>query len=143
MVQPKDALQQVRNGRRGATGDRLGLGDVADPASPLAVRPARAGRPGRSAGRRGTGTVNHCIHGKDVIIEEVLDWQPYEHVSYRTLLPIPNVPKLVNTFVRRDRRRPDARRGPACEAALRQGSGDPRVRWPDASTSRSRRAGRA
>ncbi|MEO5941154.1 MAG: hypothetical protein ABIZ72_09180, partial [Candidatus Limnocylindrales bacterium] len=44
-------------------------------------------------------TVNHCIHGKDVIIEEVLDWQPYDHVSYRTLLPIPNVPKLVNTFL--------------------------------------------
>lgn len=50
-------------------------------------------------GRRGTGTVNHCIHGKDMIIEEVLDWQPYDHVSYRTLLPIPNVPKLVNTFL--------------------------------------------
>ena len=27
-------------------------------------------------GRRGAGTVNHCMHGKDVIIEEVLDWQP-------------------------------------------------------------------
>jgi uncharacterized protein YndB with AHSA1/START domain len=54
---------------------------------------------GGPAGRRGTGTVNHCIHGKDMIVEEVLDWQPYDHVSYRTLLPIPDVPKLVNTFV--------------------------------------------
>jgi uncharacterized protein YndB with AHSA1/START domain len=53
---------------------------------------------GGPAGRRGTGTVNHCIHGKDMIIEEVLDWQPYDHVTYRTQLPIPNVPKLVNTF---------------------------------------------
>ena len=50
-------------------------------------------------GRQGPGTVNHCIHGKDMIVEEVLDWQPFEHVTYRTLLPIPNVPKLVNTFL--------------------------------------------
>jgi uncharacterized protein YndB with AHSA1/START domain len=57
---------------------------------------------GGAPGRRGTGTVNHCIHGKEMIIEEVLDWQPFEHVSYRSLLPIPNVPKLVNTFLFED-----------------------------------------
>jgi hypothetical protein len=51
-----------------------------------------------TAGRRGIGTVNHCIHGKDAIIEEVMDWQPYDHVTYRSLLPIPNVPKLVSTY---------------------------------------------
>ena len=50
------------------------------------------------AGRRGIGTVNHCMHGRDAIIEEVLDWEPNDHVTYRTLLPIPNVPKMVNTF---------------------------------------------
>ena len=53
-------------------------------------------------GRRGVGTVNHCIHGKEAIIEEVLDWQPYDHVTYRSLLPIPNVPKLVSTFLFED-----------------------------------------
>jgi uncharacterized protein YndB with AHSA1/START domain len=57
---------------------------------------------GGTAGRRGTGTVNHCIHGKDMIVEEVLDWQPFDHVSYRTLLPIPGVPKLVDSFVFED-----------------------------------------
>ncbi|HXI80142.1 MAG TPA: DUF2652 domain-containing protein [Verrucomicrobiae bacterium] len=57
---------------------------------------------GASSGRRGTGTVNHCIHGKDMIVEEVLDWQPYDHVTYRSLLPIPDVPKLVNSFVFND-----------------------------------------
>jgi uncharacterized protein YndB with AHSA1/START domain len=57
---------------------------------------------GGAAGRRGTGTVNHCIHGKDMIVEEVLDWQPFDHVSYRTLLPIPGVPKLVDSFVFED-----------------------------------------
>ncbi len=50
------------------------------------------------AGRRGIGTVNHCMHGRDAVIEEVLDWEPYDHVTYRSLLPVPNVPKMVNTF---------------------------------------------
>lgn len=34
-------------------------------------------------GRRGAGTVNHCMHGKDVIIEEVLDWQPFDYLTRR------------------------------------------------------------
>jgi uncharacterized protein YndB with AHSA1/START domain len=51
------------------------------------------------AGRRGVGTVNHCIHGKDTIVEEVLDWRPYDYVTYRSQLPQPGVPKLVNSFV--------------------------------------------
>lgn len=50
------------------------------------------------AGRRGIGTVNHCMHGKDIVIEEVVDWEPNDHVTYRSLLPVPDVPKLVNTF---------------------------------------------
>ena len=50
------------------------------------------------AGRRGIGTVNHCMHGRDAVIEEVLDWEPYDHVTYRSLLPVPNVPKMSNTF---------------------------------------------
>src|SRR5438309_1451159 len=28
------------------------------------------------SGRRGVGTVNHCMHGPHAIIEEVLDWRP-------------------------------------------------------------------
>jgi hypothetical protein len=54
------------------------------------------------AGRRGAGTVNHCIHGKDTLIEEVLDWQPIDYVTVRTQLPAPGVPKLVSSFVLRD-----------------------------------------
>ena len=50
------------------------------------------------AGRRGIGTVNHCMHGKDAIIEEVVDWEPNDHVTYRSLMPIPDAPKLLNTF---------------------------------------------
>ena len=52
-----------------------------------------------TTGRRGAGTVNHCIHGKDTIIEEVLDWRPVDYVTVRTQLPAPGVPKLVNSFV--------------------------------------------
>lgn len=51
------------------------------------------------AGRRGVGTVNHCMHGKDVIIEEVVDWEPNDHVTYRSLMPLPDAPKLLNTFL--------------------------------------------
>lgn len=50
------------------------------------------------AGRRGIGTVNHCMHGKDAIIEEVVDWEPIDHVTYRSLLPLAGAPKLLNTF---------------------------------------------
>jgi uncharacterized protein YndB with AHSA1/START domain len=57
---------------------------------------------GGPSGRRGTGTVNHCIHGKDMVVEEVLDWQPDDHVTYRSLLPIAGVPKFVNSFVFED-----------------------------------------
>ncbi|MBA2381832.1 MAG: DUF2652 domain-containing protein [Chloroflexi bacterium] len=55
-----------------------------------------------ASGRRGTGTINHCIHGKDAVIEEVLDWQPYDHVTYRSQLPMPDVPKLVSSFLFHD-----------------------------------------
>ena len=54
------------------------------------------------AGRRGTGTVNHCIHGKDTMIEEVLDWRPVDHVTVRTQLPQPGVPKLTSSYVLSD-----------------------------------------
>jgi uncharacterized protein YndB with AHSA1/START domain len=50
------------------------------------------------AGRRGIGTVNHCMHGKDVIVEQVVDWEPVDHVTYGSLLPVPGAPKLLNTY---------------------------------------------
>jgi uncharacterized protein YndB with AHSA1/START domain len=55
-----------------------------------------------TAGRRGIGTVNHCVHGKDTIVEEVLDWQPADYVTYRSQLPAPGLPKLVNSFLLSD-----------------------------------------
>jgi uncharacterized protein YndB with AHSA1/START domain len=58
-------------------------------------------RPGQP-GRRGVGTVNHCMHGKEAIVEEVLDWRPYDYVTYRAQLPEPGTPPLVETYLFED-----------------------------------------
>ena len=50
-------------------------------------------------GRRGAGTVNHCIHGKDAVVEEILDWRPYDYVTDLTVLDTPGGPvKLPHTI---------------------------------------------
>jgi hypothetical protein len=38
-------------------------------------------------GRRGIGTTNHCMHGKDVVIERILDWRPPHYWLVRSSLP--------------------------------------------------------
>ena len=40
-----------------------------------------------AGGRRGVGTVNHCMHGADEIIEEILDWRPFDYFTDRSTLP--------------------------------------------------------
>src|SRR4029077_5347372 len=50
------------------------------------------------SGRRGLGTKNHCMHGKDAIIEEVLDWRPFDYVTMDTLMPMPGAPKMLVTY---------------------------------------------
>jgi hypothetical protein len=54
------------------------------------------------SGRRGVGTVNHCIHGRDAIVEEILDYRPYDYLTIRSQLPMPGMPKLVHSFVFED-----------------------------------------
>jgi len=49
-------------------------------------------------GRRGVGTKNHCMHGKDAVIEDVLDWRPFDYVTMETLMPIPGAPKMIVTY---------------------------------------------
>ena len=36
-------------------------------------------------GRRGAGTQNHCLHEKDAIIEDILDWLPFDHITFARL----------------------------------------------------------
>ena len=79
---------------------------------------------GATGGRRGPGSANHCMHGKDAVIEEILDWRPYDYVTDRTILETPTGPvKVLHTielepvttgtidpYPVRARRRPSARR---------------------------------
>ncbi len=49
-------------------------------------------------GRRGVGTTNHCMHGKDAVIEEILDWRPYDYHTERTTMDTPMGPlKFLST----------------------------------------------
>lgn len=53
---------------------------------------------GATGGRRGPGSSNHCMHGKDAVIEEILDWRPFDYVSDRTVLTTPEGPvKVLHT----------------------------------------------
>ena len=56
-------------------------------------------------GRRGAGTTNHCMHGAAAIIEEVLDWRPFDYLTLTTLLPIPGAPKVLMTYAFLGKRR--------------------------------------
>jgi len=47
---------------------------------------------GATGGRRGLGSANHCMHGPDSVIEEILDWRPYDYVTDRTIVDTPVVP---------------------------------------------------
>ncbi len=42
--------------------------------------------------RRGVGATNHCLHGKDASIEELLDWRPYDYFTFRNTVPTPMGP---------------------------------------------------
>jgi uncharacterized protein YndB with AHSA1/START domain len=50
-------------------------------------------------GRRGAGTQNHCMHGKDAVIEDILDWRPFDHITLTTQLPAPGAPKILMSHV--------------------------------------------
>jgi hypothetical protein len=38
-------------------------------------------------GRRGVGTIAQCVTGRLATIEEIVDWQPYDHVGWRLAVP--------------------------------------------------------
>ena len=47
---------------------------------------------GAAGGRRGLGSANHCMHGKDAVVEEILDWRPYDYVTDLTIIETPSGP---------------------------------------------------
>jgi uncharacterized protein YndB with AHSA1/START domain len=54
-------------------------------------------------GRRGIGTTNHCMHGAHAIIEEVIDWHPFDYLTLTTLLPMPGASKVTLSYAFLDR----------------------------------------
>jgi hypothetical protein len=42
------------------------------------------------------------MHGKDVIIEETLDWRPVDYFTIGVALPVPGSPRIVMTRALRD-----------------------------------------
>ena len=51
-----------------------------------------------TGGRRGPGATNHCMHGKEAILEEILDWRPYDYFSVRTHVDTPSgLVKMLHT----------------------------------------------
>jgi len=61
-------------------------------------RASDAVRETSESGRRGVGTVIHCVHGKDIVVEEILDWRPFDYLTFTTLLPVPDAPKILMTY---------------------------------------------
>ncbi len=54
---------------------------------------------GSTGGRRGPGSTNHCMHGKDAVLEEILDWRPYDYLTDRTIINTPDGPvKMLHTI---------------------------------------------
>jgi hypothetical protein len=48
--------------------------------------------------RRGVGTITHCQHGAGTVVEEVLDWRPYDYLTIRSTMPTPLGPiRLLST----------------------------------------------
>jgi uncharacterized protein YndB with AHSA1/START domain len=49
-------------------------------------------------GRRAAGTRNHCVHGKNVVLEEILDWRPFDYYTVEVKPPMPVLKPFRMTF---------------------------------------------
>ena len=47
-------------------------------------------------GRREVGATNHCMHGQEEILEQILDWRPFDYVTMRSTLQTPGGPVTFN-----------------------------------------------
>jgi uncharacterized protein YndB with AHSA1/START domain len=49
--------------------------------------------------RRAVGATNHCMHGSDEILEQILDWRPFDYVTLRSTMQTPGGPvTFLNTL---------------------------------------------
>jgi uncharacterized protein YndB with AHSA1/START domain len=49
-------------------------------------------------GRRGTGTQNHCVHGRNASVEEILDWRPFDYYTILNHVPMPLLRPIRTTY---------------------------------------------
>jgi hypothetical protein len=50
------------------------------------------------SGRRGIGTQNHCIHGKNASLEEILDWRPFDYYTILNNVGMPLLKPMRMTY---------------------------------------------
>jgi uncharacterized protein YndB with AHSA1/START domain len=49
--------------------------------------------------RRAVGATNHCMHGSEEILEQILDWRPFDYVTFRSTMQTPGGPvTFMNTL---------------------------------------------
>jgi len=46
--------------------------------------------------RRAVGATNHCMHGNEEILEQILDWRPFDYVTFRSTMQTPGGPVTFN-----------------------------------------------
>ncbi len=96
---PADSIAHGLGADHRAAAGGLGVPDDARAADELAA--VGDGGHGRGRHRRSAraGLANHCMHGKDAVVEEILDWRPYDYVTDRTILDTPTGPvKVLHTI---------------------------------------------
>jgi len=54
---------------------------VTDPEKRLQWSPGITGFDQQTPGRVTTGSVNHCMHGNEVIVEHIADWRPFSYLT--------------------------------------------------------------
>jgi hypothetical protein len=53
---------------------------------------------GLAAGRVGPGATQHCAHGKDTTVHDIVDWRPFDYVTYHIHTPIGTVVRETAEF---------------------------------------------
>jgi hypothetical protein len=56
---------------------------LTDPSKRILWQSAVTGLETVTGGRSGAGSINHCMHGPDLIIEHVSDWRPFSYITCR------------------------------------------------------------
>jgi uncharacterized protein YndB with AHSA1/START domain len=56
---------------------------LTDPAKRVAWQHGTTGVDRVTEGKHGTGTINHCMHGPDVLIEHIADYRPFSYITAR------------------------------------------------------------